>query len=68
MAPYLFKQTLVIQSVLRSAPVMHGVVKDLPICHHFITCAIGRKEIFVKQGVTGVQLGDVWLCDTRRCA
>lgn len=28
-APYLFKQMLVIQSVLRSAPVMHGVVKDL---------------------------------------
>jgi cytochrome c553 len=28
-APYLFKQMLVIQSVLRSAPVMHGIVKDL---------------------------------------
>jgi len=28
-APYLFKQMLVIQNVLRSAPVMHGVVKDL---------------------------------------
>jgi len=28
-APYLFKQLLVIQSVLRVAPVMHGVIKDL---------------------------------------
>ncbi len=28
-APYLLKQLLVIQSVLRSAPVMHGVIKDL---------------------------------------
>src|SRR5579859_3423522 len=28
-APYLFKQLLVIQSVLRTAPVMHGVIKDL---------------------------------------
>jgi cytochrome c553 len=28
-APYLFKQLLVIQSVLRTAPVMHGIVKDL---------------------------------------
>lgn len=28
-APYLFKQLLVIQNVLRSAPVMHGVIKDL---------------------------------------
>jgi cytochrome c553 len=28
-APYLFKQMLVIQNVLRSAPVMHGIVKDL---------------------------------------
>lgn len=28
-APYLLKQILVIQSALRSAPVMHGVVKDL---------------------------------------
>ena len=28
-APYLFKQMLVIQSVLRTAPVMHGIVKDL---------------------------------------
>lgn len=28
-APYLFKQMLVIQSVLRTAPVMHGVIKDL---------------------------------------
>jgi cytochrome c553 len=27
--PYLFKQMLVIQNVLRSAPVMHGIVKDL---------------------------------------
>jgi cytochrome c553 len=27
--PYLFKQLLVIQNVLRTAPVMHGVVKDL---------------------------------------
>lgn len=27
--PYLFKQMLVIQNVLRTAPVMHGVVKDL---------------------------------------
>ena len=27
--PYLFKQMLVIQNVLRQAPVMHGVVKDL---------------------------------------
>jgi cytochrome c553 len=27
--PYLLKQLLVIQSVLRTAPVMHGVVKDL---------------------------------------
>jgi len=26
---YLFKQMLVIQNVLRSAPVMHGIVKDL---------------------------------------
>jgi cytochrome c553 len=28
-APYLLKQILVIQSALRSAPVMHGIVKDL---------------------------------------
>jgi cytochrome c553 len=28
-APYLLKQLLVIQSVLRTAPVMHGIVKDL---------------------------------------
>ena len=28
-APYLLKQLLAIQSVLRTAPVMHGVVKDL---------------------------------------
>ena len=28
-APYLFKQLLVIQNVLRTAPVMHGVIKDL---------------------------------------
>jgi cytochrome c553 len=28
-APYLLKQLLVIQNALRSAPVMHGVVKDL---------------------------------------
>jgi cytochrome c553 len=28
-APYLLKQLLVIQSVLRVAPVMHGVVRDL---------------------------------------
>ena len=28
-APYLLKQLLVIQSALRSAPVMHGIVKDL---------------------------------------
>jgi cytochrome c553 len=28
-APYLRKQLLVIQSVLRNAPVMHGVIKDL---------------------------------------
>ncbi|MGA2341656.1 MAG: c-type cytochrome [Steroidobacteraceae bacterium] len=28
-APYLLRQLLVIQSVLRTAPVMHGVVKDL---------------------------------------
>jgi cytochrome c553 len=28
-APYLLKQMLVIQSALRNAPVMHGVVKDL---------------------------------------
>jgi cytochrome c553 len=28
-APYLLKQLLVIQSALRNAPVMHGVVKDL---------------------------------------
>jgi cytochrome c553 len=28
-APYLLKQLLVIQSALRTAPVMHGVVKDL---------------------------------------
>ena len=28
-APYLLKQLLVIQSALRQAPVMHGVVKDL---------------------------------------
>jgi cytochrome c553 len=28
-APYLLKQLLVIQSVLRVAPVMHGVIKDL---------------------------------------
>ena len=28
-APYLYKQLLVIQSVLRVAPVMHGVIKDL---------------------------------------
>jgi cytochrome c553 len=28
-APYLFKQMLVIQNVLRQAPVMHGIVKDL---------------------------------------
>jgi cytochrome c553 len=28
-APYLLKQLLVIQSVLRTAPVMHGIIKDL---------------------------------------
>jgi cytochrome c553 len=28
-APYLLKQLLVIQTVLRTAPVMHGVIKDL---------------------------------------
>src|SRR5580692_1180274 len=28
-APYLLKQLLVIQSVLRAAPVMHGVIRDL---------------------------------------
>jgi cytochrome c553 len=28
-APYLLKQLLVIQDVLRAAPVMHGVIKDL---------------------------------------
>jgi len=28
-APYLLQQLLVIQSVLRTAPVMHGVIKDL---------------------------------------
>ena len=28
-APYLLKQLLVIQSVLRTAPVMHGVIKEL---------------------------------------
>jgi cytochrome c553 len=28
-APYLLKQLLVIQSALRTAPVMHGVIKDL---------------------------------------
>lgn len=28
-APYLFKQLIVIQSALRNAPVMHGVVKEL---------------------------------------
>jgi len=28
-APYLLKQLLVIQSVLRVAPVMYGIVKDL---------------------------------------
>ncbi|HEV7612670.1 MAG TPA: c-type cytochrome [Steroidobacteraceae bacterium] len=28
-APYLLKQLLVIQSALRAAPVMHGIVKDL---------------------------------------
>jgi cytochrome c553 len=28
-APYLLKQLLVIQNVLRIAPVMHGVIKDL---------------------------------------
>ena len=28
-APYLLKQILVIQNALRSAPVMHGIVKDL---------------------------------------
>jgi cytochrome c553 len=28
-APYLLKQLLVIQNVLRTAPVMHGVIKDL---------------------------------------
>jgi cytochrome c553 len=28
-AAYLFRQLLVIQSVLRTAPVMHGVIKDL---------------------------------------
>ena len=28
-APYLLKQLFVIQSVLRTAPVMHGVIKDL---------------------------------------
>jgi cytochrome c553 len=28
-APYLLKQLLVIQNVLRNAPVMHGVIKDL---------------------------------------
>jgi cytochrome c553 len=28
-APYLLKQLIVIQNVLRTAPVMHGVIKDL---------------------------------------
>jgi cytochrome c553 len=28
-APYLLKQLLVIQSVLRTAPVMHGIIKDM---------------------------------------
>jgi cytochrome c553 len=28
-APYLLKQLLVIQNVLRTAPVMHGVIKDI---------------------------------------
>src|SRR5450432_4466859 len=28
-APYLLRQLLVIQSVLRTAPVMHGIIKDL---------------------------------------
>jgi cytochrome c553 len=28
-APYLLKQLLVIQNVMRTAPVMHGVIKDL---------------------------------------
>jgi cytochrome c553 len=28
-APYLLKQLLVIQGILRTAPVMHGVIKDL---------------------------------------
>ena len=28
-APYLYKQLLVIQNVLRTAPVMHGVIKNL---------------------------------------
>ena len=28
-APYLLRQLLVIQSALRTAPVMHGVIKDL---------------------------------------
>jgi len=28
-APYLLKQLLVIQSALRTAPVMHGIIKDL---------------------------------------
>jgi len=28
-APYLLKQLIVIQSVLRTAPVMHGIIKDL---------------------------------------
>jgi cytochrome c553 len=28
-APYLLKQLLVIQDVLRAAPVMHGIIKDL---------------------------------------
>jgi cytochrome c553 len=28
-APYLLRQLIVIQSVLRTAPVMHGVIKDL---------------------------------------
>jgi K+-sensing histidine kinase KdpD len=32
-ASYLLKQLLVIQSVLRTAPVMHGVIKDLTRDH-----------------------------------
>jgi cytochrome c553 len=28
-APYLLKQLLVIQNVMRTAPVMHGVIKDM---------------------------------------